>query len=517
MNNASDWSFTERPLTLAILAMGGQGGGVLCDWIVNVAEREGWIAQSTSVPGVAQRTGSTIYYIEMLKAQGDKLPVLSLMPTAGDVDVVLASEFVEAGRSMLRGLVTPDRTTLIASTHRVYAVTEKQQPGDGTADPVLVSEAVGVTAKRAILFDMQTLAEKNGSVISATMMGALAASKTLPFGRAAFEAAIAEGGKGVSASLKAFAAAYDRTENPPKPAPPIAKVGLPLPPLSVGRRELDQLLDRIRAMVPFSAQAIAFAGLKKVIDFQDIAYGHEYLDRLGVFCGMEPSAQLHEHSHQLSSAAAKHIAVAMCYDDVIRIADLKTRASRFSRIDKEVGKKSDQLLYMTEFMHPRLEEVLGTLPSGLGKWIEGSPRLAGRLDRMINRGRRVRTGTLFWFLGLYAVSYLRPVRRRLLRHERELVGLESWLALAKDIAARDYDLAVEVLICRRLVKGYSDTHERGTSKFLRVMAAVPDLVGKPDSAGWLRRLRTAALVDENGDALKGALKTLESAFETTAA
>src|SRR5690606_24444417 len=55
----------EKPIAIAILAMGGQGGGVLCDWIVAVAERNGWHAQSTSVPGVAQRTGATLYYIEM--------------------------------------------------------------------------------------------------------------------------------------------------------------------------------------------------------------------------------------------------------------------------------------------------------------------------------------------------------------------------------------------------------------------------------------------------------------------
>ena len=38
---------------------------------------------------------------------------------------------VEAGRAILRGLVTPERTTLIASTHRALAVSEKQAPGDG--------------------------------------------------------------------------------------------------------------------------------------------------------------------------------------------------------------------------------------------------------------------------------------------------------------------------------------------------------------------------------------------------
>ncbi len=122
-------------ISLAILAMGGQGGGVLADWIVALAEAQGWAAQSTSVPGVAQRTGATIYYIEMAPPKDGMQPVFALMPTPGDVDIVMASELMEAGRSVLRGLVTPDRTTLIASTHRALAVVEKQAPGDGVADP----------------------------------------------------------------------------------------------------------------------------------------------------------------------------------------------------------------------------------------------------------------------------------------------------------------------------------------------------------------------------------------------
>src|SRR5580658_6260401 len=120
----------ERPVCIAVMAMGGQGGGVLADWIVELAESQGWHAQSTSVPGVAQRTGATIYYVEMLPVKSGHVPVLSLMPMQGDVDVVLAAEWMEAGRSMLRGLVTPERTTLIASTHRSFAVSEKEKPGD---------------------------------------------------------------------------------------------------------------------------------------------------------------------------------------------------------------------------------------------------------------------------------------------------------------------------------------------------------------------------------------------------
>ena len=127
-----------RLIKIAILAMGGEGGGVLADWLVSLAEAHGHLAQTTSVPGVAQRTGATIYYVEVFPAaaaqQAGRAPVMALMPMPGDVDIVLASELMEAGRAVQRGLVTPGRTTLLTSTHRVYAIAEKTSMGDGRAD-----------------------------------------------------------------------------------------------------------------------------------------------------------------------------------------------------------------------------------------------------------------------------------------------------------------------------------------------------------------------------------------------
>src|SRR2546423_1822609 len=118
----------QRPISIAILAMGGEGGGVLADWIVDLAESNHYIAQLTSVPGVAQRTGATIYYLEIYPRAGvidaAHEPVLALMPTPGDVNVVIASELMEAGRAIQRGLITPDRTTLIASTNPGAATAE---------------------------------------------------------------------------------------------------------------------------------------------------------------------------------------------------------------------------------------------------------------------------------------------------------------------------------------------------------------------------------------------------------
>ena len=282
---------TERPICVAVMALGGQGGGVLSDWIVELAESQGWHAQSTSVPGVAQRTGATIYYVEMLPPKGGRAPILSLMPAQGEVDVVLASELMEAGRSILRGLVTPDRTTLIASTHRMYAVAEKEKPGDAIADPNIVVDAAGVAAKRTIAFDMESLANKNNSHISACLFGTLAASGTLPFGREAFEAIIKAGGRGIEPSLNAFRAAYDQAAQPPAAAPSVAKKSAkrfsPLP-VSAGRPDLDKLLARIREF-PEPLHNMLFAGVKQLTDFQDPAYAKEYLDRVAKIYALDGS------------------------------------------------------------------------------------------------------------------------------------------------------------------------------------------------------------------------------------
>jgi len=499
---------TEHPLCVAILAMGGQGGGVLSDWIVALAESQGWQAQSTSIPGVAQRTGTTLYYIEMLPAKAGRAPILSLMPASGEVDVVLATELMEAGRSILRGLVTPDRSTLIASTHRLYAVAEKEKPGDAVADPNVVMAATGVAAKCIIAFDMEAVAAANNSVISASMFGALAASATLPFARDSFEAVIKSGGRGIEPSLNAFRAAHDRAKQPAAAggAAKIATPGKRFAPLpgATGHPDLNKLVARIR-MFPAALHDMLFAGVRRLTDFQDPAYADEYLDHLAKIHEVDRAHGGATKGCALTAAAAKYVAMAMAYDDVIRVAELKTRSGRYRRVLKENAVGEGQIVYTTEYMHPRLEEAAGTMPAPLGRLMEAHPRLFGWLFR---KPRRVRSGTIRWFLLLYVISACKPIRRTTLRHQREMAHLDRWLTLALDNAAKNYDLAVEIVGARRLVKGYSDTLVRGLSKFDRVLGAVPLLARRADGADWMRRLRNAALLDENGIALDGALKTV---------
>ena len=500
----------DKPLTLAIMAMGGQGGGVLADWIVAVAEASGWHAQSTSVPGVAQRTGATLYYIEMLPPRGGQVPVFALMPTPGDVDVVIAAELMEAGRSILRGLATPDKTLLITSTHRAYAVAEKEKAGEAIGDPRIVNAAAGISARRVISFDMEAVAGANGTVVSSPILGALAASGALPFPHEAFEKVIATGGKGVSASLKGFAAGFNLAAANELPAARIvAERATAVLPATLGHAALDQSLEQIRALPP-QLHAMALAGLKRVTDFQDLAYGAEYVDRL---CGLyqrDSEAGGGAQGFAFSLAAAKYLVKAMAYDDVIGVADLKTRSQRFARIASDMNAGEDQPMYLTEFMHPRAEELVSLLPEKWGRRAAANAPLMAWLDRWFNKSRRVETATIRGFLQLYAVSGLRRRRRTLLRHAVEGAHMEQWLALAVQHLATNYGLATGIIAAHRLIKGYSDTHARGLSKFDRVLSAVPLLAGRGDAGLWMSRLISAGLKDEDGKALDGALETIRS-------
>lgn len=493
-------------LKLAVMAVGGQGGGVLAAWIEALARANGYAVQATSVAGVAQRTGATIYYIEM-SPMAARMPVFSLAPAAGDVDILIAAEMMEAGRAILRGFVTPDRTTLIASTHRALAVSEKMVPGDGIASSEEVRAAASVAAQRLLLFDMEKLALDNGSVISASLFGALAGSGALPFPRAAYESAIRASGKGVEPSLRAFAAAVaqaeiggDEVKAVVEPKNPQTTPCGPAP----LRRDWQGLQARVAAL-PEPIREMTTLGLQKTVEFQDIAYGAAYLDRLSQVVAVDDAA----HGYVLSIEAAKYIANAMAYDDVIRVADLKTRSTRFARIRTEMGATDDNLLNLTEYFHPRAEEIAGLLPARLGARWQANPKRMAQLDHWFNRGRHIRTDRAAPFLLLWLIGGLRRWRLGTLRHSQEVAHLERWLQTALTHVPR-YNLAVEILRCRRLIKGYSDTHARGQSKFDRVIHGATLVAGREDAADWVRRLREAALQDEDGKSLDGALATLRS-------
>ena len=530
-----------RVFKLAIAALGGQGGGVLTQWLLHAAEASGFIAQATSVPGVAQRTGATLYYLEFFPRAAAEAagadPVLALMPQPGDVDLVVASELMEAGRTIQRGLVTRERTTLVASTHRVFTISEKSALGDGLADSESVLGVARASAKRLVALDMEALAREHGSVISSVVLGALAGSGALPFAADACEQAMRASGRALERNLAAYQAGKARAEaasgevvagslqarfrsadaqgSPESEGvPSSAGTGLPTsgallateafdPPPAPRNPKARALMERISNEFPGTCANMLGTGVHRLVDYHNHRYAGLYLDRLRSIFALDSAAR----QHTLLLETARGLALWMSYEDTARVADLKTRGARFARVSAEVSGGSAQIMRLVDYLSPRVEEICGSLPAWLGaplmKW-----NFSRRTLQVFTGGKKISTDRLWGYLLMRAMARTRAWRLSSLRHREEDARIREWLAALKELAPQDYELAVEMAACQQLVKGYGETFERGLSRYQAIREALPALRGANDPAGTVRELREAALADEEGREFEAALARL---------
>ena len=498
-----------RPITMLIAALGGEGGGVLTDWIVAAASQLGFPVQSTSIPGVAQRTGATTYYIEIVPMPwselGSRPPVLALAPGIGDVDIVVASELMEAGRAIASGFVTPDRTLVIASTARSYLVVEKMAMGDGRYDSARLVKAIETHAQRHVLFDMEALAKQSGAMINAVMLGAIAGCGRVPIPAEAFERAIRADGKAVDANLRGF------------------RAGLAAVQKVVGSRDADDVAadDRRDAsalaaledtiVMPAAARDVVVAGVRRLAAYQDLAYARLYLDRLAPIRAADARAQA---DGRLVRETARHLALRMSYEDVIRVAQAKIDPARLARISAELGVTPGEPFTVTEFLKPGIEELCSLLPPALAKPILAAAERRGLTERL-HWGMEVSTTSVSGFLRFWLLAKLRRWRPKSHRFHDEQRAIEAWLGRIAAAAALSRDLALEIAECARLIKGYGDTLKRGGANYraIETRLIAPILAGRmPLSRGidTIASARAAALADPEGEALSRCLAEVEA-------
>jgi indolepyruvate ferredoxin oxidoreductase beta subunit len=503
-------STPNAPFTILIAALGGEGGGVLADWIVECALRQGLPVQATSVPGVAQRTGATSYYIELLRqpATGGA-PVFALSPVPGNVDALVASELLEAARMVERGFVSA-RTTLVASTHRVYTTLEKMHMADGRHDPQRLAGAAQALAGRAVLFDMDLLTRQHGTVVSAVMFGALAGAGVLPWSREVCEAVIKDSGRGVQASLAGFAAAFDAAQRGNTPE---STEAAPADEAATGGAldtEASAVLDqaalpealrtdwsaRLKAW-PEAVQRLAAHGALRCLDYQNRDYAQTFLARVDALVKACP----HE-AEVARDEAIRHLALWMCYEDVTRVADLKSRASRFQRVRREAEARDGEIVRITEHFKPGPDEVAAVLPRALGEALLRLAERRGWLGKA-HIGLHIRTSSLWGFLMLRTLAWLRPLRPRSLRFAQEDEALRAWLAALAQLAPRAPRLAASLAGLPQVIKGYGDTQVRGRQNYARLWAAHvrPALLGEVHDAACalgLEQALRATLADPEG-------------------
>ena len=206
----------------------------------------------------------------------------------------------------------------------------------------------------------------------------------------------------------------------------------------------------------------------------------------------------------MGQAVARYLALWMTYEDAVRVADLKTRASRFERI--RASQRQDAELVVTDFLKPDLDEIWGVLPHRLvapfarwaqRRWPHGRPTL----------GQHVRTTTITGFLRVRMLTWLRPLRPMSWRSHEEHGRMARWLAGVSAAAARDEALACEIAGLAQVIKGYGDVRRRLLGVFDLALAASLRAADADVSfaAALASRLRALVLEGPDGESRAEAL------------
>ncbi|MFO1288547.1 MAG: indolepyruvate oxidoreductase subunit beta family protein [Rubrivivax sp.] len=513
-----------QPITVLVCALGGEGGGVLAEWLYGAAVRAGHAAQATSIPGVAQRTGATTYYVEiapqpMSTNGGDASarPVFSLSPVPGCIDLLVSSELLETVRQAGSGFVSRERTAVISSAARALTVAEKIALGDGRADSAALVAALERCSRSLDLVDLQALAREAGTAISAVVLGAIAASGVLPLPRSAYEEAVRAGGKGVAASLAGFALAFDalaarralerQGQGQQQPAvqaqqaqqahqTPGAQQALAVVGDAVGKavaRATRPVLD---------APALRALARERVAAYQDEAYARLFDERLRRIETAAAGAAA-AGGKAAADEAARWLALWMCFDDIVHVAALKLAASRQQRVRSEVNAAAGDIVKVFDHFKPGVPELAGLLPQALAaRWLAWDRRriAAGRTPWALPL--KIGAHSIGGALALRFVAALRGQRRRGHRFAAEQALIERWLGVVERGVREDAALGLELARCGALVRGYGSTNERGKENLLHIVDHLAFAEGKDASqrAEAVRAARTAATADDAGRA-----------------
>jgi len=274
-------------------------------------------------------------------------------------------------------------------------------------------------------------------------------------------------------------------------------------PASVVGSKLKSQAAQVKADFPEPARVMAINGVKRTADYQSVAYADRYLARLAKIREIE--AKFGNGTAQLLNETARYTALWMTYEDTIRVADLKTRRSRFQRVSAEARIGAEQIMEVREYLHPMSEEIADTLPTPIGKWILRTKPVTKTIEKISENGIILNTASVSGYILLYFVARLKPIRPRSLRYNLEQERIENWLNKISEVAPKNYQLACEIAECANVIKGYGDTHRNGWRNFTAIMAEVDKVSDNSDAASRIKELRLAALADEDGTKLRNYL------------
>jgi indolepyruvate ferredoxin oxidoreductase beta subunit len=511
-------------------AVGGQGGGVLTEWIVTAAQLAGHEAQSISMPGMSQRGGATNLYLELAIRDdpNDTGPVsFSQYPFPGSVDVVVSQEYLELGRVLQSGY-TSDRTTVVGSSHRLFAVTEKLPLWGGRTESEALTELGLAFSGAFVVFDALDLARQRGMdelAVNAILLGALAASGALPVAAEMYERAIRQAGIGAELNLAAYAVGHEfvahgghliTREKREMTASELVQANTAR--LSASQRQkYVQLAARATQDYPEELHEVLEEALFQLTDYQDAAYAERLFEYLDEVRALEPARET-----TLGQNLVKHVTPLLTYEDVIRVAAFKTDPTRFPKIRKDFNVKSGDVYIVYDFFDPDLEELYGILPNALvSRFVRPQEYQEEVVEGQVTLPFKANVHSVVGGFPMWLLKRFRPLRMRSFRYHHEMAFVEEYRGWVKEFAAVDYELACLVARTGQMVKGYGRVRRRtrwATRRYVNEILRPAAEMERGTAAGYplTNKLGTEARrllgIDERGIHL--ALALTERVFAT---
>jgi indolepyruvate ferredoxin oxidoreductase beta subunit len=448
--------------------VGGQGGGVLSDWLVRGLLNAGWQATSIGLLGLSQRAGTVTYYCEAMP-QRERRVVSSVFATPGDVDLILGQELLELGRLLYAGYAGPD-CVIVGNSYRYLSTVEKMPAENGIYDPLIIARAVETLAPgRHYLFDANRLVVEAGlSALSsnAMILGAAVASPAFDLEHQPFLDAIrgSAAHASASASVAAFELGYRGVKDGTLPRMMVegrqVRDWNELARQRMGRLAYAAQRERYQALLRQAQQRHSEAvllvlaeALYRLIDYQDVRYAEDFLARLG------ERVEADGGNERLCVAYARNLAHWLTYEDAPRVAQLKTRAERFDRIARDFGVRGRRFV-VTDYLVPDMEQILGMLPAVLARALQraGTAVWPGFADASFPL--RVRTSAPIGFALMKSVAALRHIRRASQRAREERAMIERWERAIDACRAGSAYLGYLAADAARVVKGYGRVRRR---------------------------------------------------------
>lgn len=475
MQNKSDL------IKIFIPAVGGQGGGVLTEWLVQAFFLEDYDVQGISLPGLSQRGGSTVYYLEAHPGtdSGNRQIIFAQFPVPGEVDVIISQEFLELGRALQLGYGS-DKTTIVTSTHRIYSTLEKMPIGSGIYSEENLRKLASSFSSRFIGLDALELSKKNGMdelAVNAILLGAVSASGVLPLRKESFVESVEKVGVSVKTSIRAFEVGYEYVTA--QKVPELKKAAVVWESFVQERADKLEEYDReeylgrvskLETGFPPNLREILAESVFRLLEYQNARYADAYIEDVRAVYEIDEKSK--GGGFKLTESFAKNLALLMSFEDGIRVADLKIKSDRFKRIKEEMRLRDDQVFKVIDYLKPDAEELYGLLPyflvapavrfteSGIFKKIW--PR-----KKPLTFGQTPTTTSFSGFVRLWFLTKMKFMRPHSYRYKKEHALIKKYRDSIRYYTSLDYRLGCLVAKSAAMVKGYGKVRRRTMSTFVR--------------------------------------------------